>query len=530
MGEKRLLVKSGLAGIFFTGLTRAVNFVYLILLARLFLPEEIGAFFLVVSVMTLVNIFSDLGVASILTRYLPYFEGKKEKISKTIEITVVGGLGLALITSCLIFVFSEQIATLIGAPEISETLRMTVPYLILLEIIGIGTGILNSRRKVFEPLVATFSITALKLILTVGLFYILGSSMIALILGLLLASLGGAIYLAFSSVREAKHLGYEKTDVKISEYFSLGRELFIFGSIVSILNFFGNMVGPLNQIMIVNFSTGDVLAEVAVFVIAISLGGVLTVFGGAFGRLLLPITSKLHGLKDFSRIRELTETATRGGMMLMLPPAIIFIVFSKELLGLLYGGTYSQGWFVVSIFVISLLIKMLSTYGRTVLTAMRLVDIEFRILCATFLVLVVSNILLIPPYGINGAALSILISRIVLFLLEYYYCRKVYQFKIFQGYGRVFLSALIIFMLFVFLKGEIWGIVQQISSTFSLGAYDLEIEEKLLKISVMGLIFILSFAAYFAVLFLLGGIGKDERKLFSLAYAKAMRMLGKNNN
>ena len=204
MGDRRLLVKSGLAGIFFTGLVRFISFIYLVVIARLFLPADIGIFYLVISVLGIINIFSDLGVASTLTRYLPYFEGRKErdKIWKTIEVTVIGGLGLAVITTVLVFVFSNQIAAFLGAPEIAETLRMASPYLILLEITGIGIGILNSRKRVFEPLFANFSVALSKLVITLALFYILGATIVSLVLGLLIASLIGAIYASFSGIRE----------------------------------------------------------------------------------------------------------------------------------------------------------------------------------------------------------------------------------------------------------------------------------------------------------------------------------------
>ena|GEM_PF-3233402 len=528
MGDKRLLVKSGIAGIFFTGLVKLISFIYLVIIARLFLPADIGVFYLVISVLGIINIFSDLGVASTLTRYLPYFEGKneKDKIWKTLELTVIGGLGLAVITTGLVFVFSNQIAEFVGAPEIAETLRMAAPYLILLEITGIGIGILNSRKRIFEPLFANFSVAFSKLVITLALFYILGATLISLVLGLLIASLIGAIYTSFSSIKEARKFGYEKAKSNMKEYLSFGKELFLFGTIVSVLNLFGNVIAQVNQIMIANLSTGDILTEVAIFAMAISFGTLLKVFPASLGRLLLPMSAFLYRKEEFAKIRELTETATKGGFLLTIPPAIIFIVFSKELLVLFYGPVYGAGWLVLEIFAVALLINLLSNYGRTVLTAMRMVGLEFRILFIAFVVLVISNIILIPEYGINGAAASFLISRVVVSALNYYYSRKTYGFRMFRGYWRVFLGALVISLIFLSLKGDIMTSIQDASSITVPFDDEFGIVRKVIKITLLGLLFASSFAIYFVVLFLMGGFGKDERRLFELMQSKLRKMIG----
>lgn len=528
MGNKRLLVKSGLAGIFFTGMIKLISFIYLIVITRLFLPVDIGVFYLVIGVLGIINIFSDLGVASTLTRYLPYFEGKneKDKIWKTIEITVIGGLGLAVFTTVLVFVFSNQIAEFIGAPEIAETLRLTSPYLILIEITGIGIGILNSRKRIFEPLFANFSIALSKLVITLALFYLLGATIISLVLGLLIASLIGAIYASFSSIKEAKKFEYEKTKFDIKKYLSFGKELFVFGTIVSVLSLFGDVVVQVNQIMIANLATGDILSEVAVFAMAISFGGLLKIFPASLGRLLLPMSAFLYRTEEFAKIRDLTETVTKGGFLITIPPAIIFIVFSKELLELFYGPVYGAGWLVLGLFAISLLVSLLSGYGRMVLTAMRRVGLEFRILVSAFVVLVLSNIVLIPEYGINGAAASFLISRIVVSALDYYYSRKTYGFRMFKGYWRVFLGALILSLIFLYIKGDILTIIQDSSSIALPFDDEFGVVSKFIKISLLGLLFTSSFATYFVVLFLIGGFGKDERRLFELMHSKLRKMAG----
>ena len=523
MGERRLFLKSGISGIVLTGITRFISFLYVVAIAKLFLPADIGTFYLVVSILAIVNMFSDLGVASTLTRYLPFFEGKNErqKMKKTIELISVCGISLAAILSILLFILAEPIAGIFGIPEAADSLRLACPYLVLLEITLIGKGLLNSKRKLYSAPITNVLIVFFKLSITILLFYILGGIIEVLILGLLFSTFLGGIYSTIKGLKcVSEELSVEKERFSLPGYLEFGKEIFAFGIVVSSLGVLGSLMGQVNQVMIGGLAPGDALTQVAIFAIVISFGTLLNIFPKGITRLLLPISSGLYRKGKLERIRELADLATRSSLIITLPPAIVFIVFSKELLSLFYGAAYISGGVVLASFSMMVLIRILTSSGRVVLSAMKLVGLEFRIVVAAFVVLVGLNFILVPTHGMDGAAISMIISTSIASSLNYYYSRKVYGFRLFSGYLKVFLAGILLLVVLMYSKGGIWGAIEQYSSAIDLPNDEFGLGSKLAKVTSLAILFGASFAIYALLLQMMGGFGKNEKKAIKLIIDK----------
>ena len=56
------------------------SLLYVVLLARAASQDDIGTFYLALSAMSLIWVFSDLGISGALTRYVPFFEGTAIRI------------------------------------------------------------------------------------------------------------------------------------------------------------------------------------------------------------------------------------------------------------------------------------------------------------------------------------------------------------------------------------------------------------------------------------------------------------------
>jgi len=126
-----------------------------------------------------------------------------------------------------------------------------------------------------------------------------------------------------------------------------------------------------------------------------------------------PKISLLHSHNNFQKIRELFTVATRWGVMLCIPFAIMAFVFAEKIL-ILFGEDYTTGTTVFRILVISQFLNV-ATGGlgwlliMTGQTYKNLVVSLFSILTN-----IVSILIFVPSYGILGAAVSSLLAIMVI--------------------------------------------------------------------------------------------------------------------
>lgn len=136
-----------------------------------------------------------------------------------------------------------------------------------------------------------------------------------------------------------------------------------------------------------------------------SRSAMLVAFGlTAIGMVTMPYFAKFHAAGDMQRFQRLATTGARAMLALALPIALVMIVFGHTLLSLIFGDSYAAGYTALSILAVANVIHaafgtvgpLLNMAGYERITAR---GIFFAAICNLVL-----NSILIPTYGMNGAA------------------------------------------------------------------------------------------------------------------------------
>lgn len=111
-------------------------------------------------------------------------------------------------------------------------------------------------------------------------------------------------------------------------------------------------------------------------------------------------------------------------LSVIIPCAMVGVVYGKELLSLLFGAEYEAGYaaFAVLMIFVSLLYYR-EIYGYT-LTAAGKQTIYLRVVAVSAAFNIVTNLILIPQYGIVAAAGTTLVSEVINLIGMRYYVRK----------------------------------------------------------------------------------------------------------
>ena len=143
----------------------------------------------------------------------------------------------------------------------------------------------------------------------------------------------------------------------------------------------------------------------------------------------------------------------------MLPVAIFTVFFSNNIIHLIYGENFIAGSLSLKILIWGLIIHLFNNILGRVLYGLNQEKYFVKISIYSMMVNIACNILLIPHYGINGAAVSTIVSFLVSFSMHYRKLVLLINYKFLINHKQIKKIGLIFIpfsmMCFVFFKNDI---------------------------------------------------------------------------
>jgi O-antigen/teichoic acid export membrane protein len=460
LSEHSALVAKGsfwsLAGSVFFKLS---SFIYAIILARVAAQDDVGVFYLGLSIIYIVGVFSDLGISGAFIRYVPYFEGKGQhgKIKDLMRLSYAGLAVLSILIMAVLVWQADAVGAFYGNGSLSGVIRILSLYILVGNLFRLNylylQGTADIKNSQFYQNIQNFT----KLVLTIALFYLFGASSAVIAAGFVLSFLPALLLsspMVLRAVSSIKESGRPEERLGSKELFS---EVIPLGVMIAILQYFSLVIASSDR-LIMGFVLGRIsgpqqaIAAVAVYSFATTMASVLIVFPAAIGNIFLPVVSRLAGREDMAAMREVMATSQRWSLFVTLPIAVVMMAFSGDMMHAFYGAQYESGGLAMAIFTFGLLFSCISYTVSLALAAMRLVKIELIITAAGGIVNAALNFALIPVFGMEGAATASLASFLLTALLLQHYGEKLLGFRQPGGVYKLLLAALATFAIMLALK------------------------------------------------------------------------------
>jgi O-antigen/teichoic acid export membrane protein len=160
-------------------------------------------------------------------------------------------------------------------------------------------------------------------------------------------------------------------------------------------------------------------ADVGIYRVAFQLTSVASFLVIAFHTVLFPRISKWHAEKQFNMIEYSLTRAFTYSLFLAIPVTAGGIILSGKLLYFLYGAAFETGAQVLMILLFVQIANIFMYLQTMCLNAMDKPRISFYITGVSAILNIVLNILLIPLFGISGAAIASLVTLSMNAVLAY---------------------------------------------------------------------------------------------------------------
>lgn len=448
----RALAKSSV--IIFIGIfiSKLLTYVYRILIARTYGPEGYGLFSLAVMVSGWFITFSALGLNEGLNRYIPLYRGKKQgdKISYIIRKAIYSRLITGIIFGAILFFAAPFISiNIFKEPNLIIFLRyfsIIVPVSLLL---GIFSTALKSYERMSAYTVFSNFIEPVLNVALISLFIFLGFDNTAIIFSYLISTSFNllAIYL-FISIKIPKAM--EKSKKKYPRVF---KELLSYSWPLLFVGLIWKIFSWSDSFVIGYFQN---VADVGIYNAAVPIAALLSMASLIFLQLFFPMVTRIYSTGKKETVKQLSQQIGKWLLAINIPLFILILLFPGAFLNILFGKEYlvaenalrllSIGFFFITFSDIPN--KLIAMSGRS-----KLIFIDMIFMSVVNLAL---NILLIPKYGINGAAFSTMTSSILLTLIFLFQTKKILNiFPLRRKIINLFTAAIISAGLLLYLRSFI---------------------------------------------------------------------------
>lgn len=165
--------------------------------------------------------------------------------------------------------------------------------------------------------------------------------------------------------------------------------------------------------------------EVGVYGMALFVNEAVQVVFDSVLRICLPKASALSGEGDSEKIQILFRQSVKNIYIGILPIVAVLAVAAPTAIHLIYQGKYDDSIVLVYLFLAASLVKPVGYVAGIILGATGNIRLDNRNCWISAMLNVVCNVLLIPRFGVMGAAIASTLSFFSLTVLHYLSVRKV---------------------------------------------------------------------------------------------------------
>ena len=411
--ERNMATIAAGGGITFAGklFLNVFRLITAVILARILKADQYGMYSIALSVSNIAVGLAVFGLDSALVRYVAILTSRRDE--EGIWGTLQVGIGFATLLSVIVgtclyglaFYLAQHLFHELRLAPLLQLVGVIVPLLTLSELLA---GANRGFKRMDYPVIAQYIFQPIfRLILILALAFT-GFNVALAIITYGLADLAASLLLLhflnrrFPLRRPMRAARWDlRAILKFSAPVWLSEMLVQFHSNIQQL-----ILGTLNTI------TG-----VGIFSAANQITSVSGQFSSSINISAKPVVAELHDRGDLKQLGRIYQTANKWALMVQLPVFLIMVLFPVQILSL-FGKSFTEGAIALSILALADLVNVGTGMGGIIIdmtgyTKLKLVNSILRLIVYLGL-----DILLIPRWGLMGAAVAALVGEATVNLLR----------------------------------------------------------------------------------------------------------------
>jgi O-antigen/teichoic acid export membrane protein len=393
----------------------------------IFITNKFGAFVFgqyvtALLIVEILGIISRLGIDTALVRFISRYVHKgascliNKLFFKSIAIVTLS----AVIFNLLLLFFSDYVANFMNLDE--EYLLIVSFSFIPLVLFHMNTQAIRGLKKMMSfSFLNNVAITLFTFIIIIVLVAFSSSEKLpiyAYVMSVFVMTIS-SYFLWFyhrSKIDDSEHNNSE-SELSTKALFKVSVPLLLGQSMMLIM-------GKVDLFMLANMTSSD---QVGIYNIALKLSMLAYMGLMAVNSIAAPKFSEIHSSGNVDALKKIVQQSTKTIFWVTLPVIILFLAFPKSILSV-FGEEFKLAAMALIILSVS---KMFSAISGSVGTFLQMVgkqNVFQNILIFTAIINIALNYVLIPSYGIDGAAFASALSGVIWNVLMIIYIKKNFGF------------------------------------------------------------------------------------------------------
>jgi len=413
------LVKGGGVNFIFYGLNLVIVYVLAIVLSKYYGAAAYGRYSIIKSLILVLIIFSSLGLNTLAIKLASnrnFYENKKYKVN-FLKKSYLLIIFTTLIISTIIFFLKRTIAVKIFNDSNLELYLTYFPFILFFAVfLNYNSNLLKGQGKIFMfSFVSSFFNNLVFIILVFFFFNYFSHDEEFILIGLLL-SFVVAFALSFFKIIPVRK-DFENKSIKYYDLLKESLPMMLSSSMIFV-------IFSVDTLMLGYFETSD---NVGIYRVVTQISSVNAIALVILNAVVGPKISQFNSCNNKKKIVDIVYKSSKLVFLTSIPILILIVFFSKEIL-FFFGEEYLKGYNAIIILSICQFIYAISGFADLILNMTGKQRIFGRITIFTAMGNICLNFILIPNYGITGAAVATGISILLTNLVSLYFIKKEYNF------------------------------------------------------------------------------------------------------
>jgi O-antigen/teichoic acid export membrane protein len=378
-----------------------------LVIGRVLSPEAYGDVSIALALMMVASTIGLLGLRQGVPRYISRFDDQRAIRGAWVTGLVVAGLAGIVVAAALTLGADSLTALLLEAPEAGPLIALfalAVPFVIGMEVgVGAVRGLENTIYRTYARDLLYPGVRLATLIV----FLVGGAGILAAGYAYLIGAIAAFLAVHVLLNRLLPLLGGIETDVT---------EMMAFSLPLVISTLLSRLLTRTDTIMLGFFRPSF---EVGLYSAAFPLASALVLVLSSFGFMYLPVASRLDAEDKRDEVDSIYKITTKWIFVLTFPAFLTLVVFSGDVLAATFGTQYVPAGTALSILAVGFFSRAAFGRSRETVSALGFTTYLLVTNVFAFILNVGLNLVLIPRYGPNGAAIASAVSFVGLNLAVY---------------------------------------------------------------------------------------------------------------
>ena len=252
-------------------------------------------------------------------------------------------------------------------------------------------------------------------------------------------------------------LTYRLPRISWVNYFQLTKKMISFGSIT----LFSNAVNLINyqaDVLLIGYFLSS--RELGVYSVSVMFAKIIWILPDSIQKITFPLISEFYAKKMDDPIKIVVDRCMKYSSIFLVLSSMFFVFFGKQIITLIFGAEFEQAYMPLNILLVGTVLFGITKSVGSIFASVGKPNLVYRIPLVSAIINVILNLILIPIYGINGAAIATTVSFLVSMVLMFYFMSSLLSINIDYGwYFRLLIQSIVIFCLYFGLSKSINNIL-----------------------------------------------------------------------